>query len=149
MECTCHVNTKAIRHDYLFLPGVGDVIMDTTTVNYNIFGVYECKLQPSVQVSFFPLLFIARHLEVIQLFWLWWSGMTMPGLWGFTCVVVEDSSPWFNADPQVTSQQAWLPALTPGNMKITETIKHVWRHPSVAEGQSLLTFATASHYVFI
>lgn len=49
---------------------------------------------------------------------------------------------------QATSQQAWLPALTPGNMKITETITHVRIHPSVAEGQSLLAFPTASDYVF-
>lgn len=49
---------------------------------------------------------------------------------------------------QVTSQQGWLPALTPGNMKITETITHARTHPSVAEGQSLLTFPSASDYIF-
>lgn len=37
-----------------------------------------------------------------------------------------------------------LPTLTPGNMKITDTFKHFRTHPSVAAGQRLRTFLTAS-----
>lgn len=47
-----------------------------------------------------------------------------------------------------TSQQAALPVLTPGNVKITETITHVMIHPAAAEGQSLLAFPTACDYIF-
>lgn len=38
---------------------------------------------------------------------------------------------------QATSQQACLPALTQGNMKITETITHIRIPPSAVEGQTL------------
>lgn len=44
---------------------------------------------------------------------------------------------------QATSQRRFLPALTPGNMKITATITLITRHPSVAEGQRLLALPTA------
>ena len=51
---------------------------------------YVSKLQPYSK-KYLLFLFIAIKLKVLQLVWLWWSGMTMPGLWGFSCVVVEDS----------------------------------------------------------
>ncbi len=67
--------------------GLGDVIMDTravcvtmaTAVYHNILWLYENKLHPYTKKCLL-FLFIAKHLEVLQLFWLWWSGMTMPGL---------------------------------------------------------------------
>lgn len=85
---------------------LGDVIMCTravhvtmtTAVYHNVLRLYENKLQPYTNQCFL-FLFIAMHLEVLQLFWLWWSGVTMSGSWGFNCVVVEESSPRFNADP--------------------------------------------------
>lgn len=64
----------------------------------NKLWLYENKLQPYTKKRLL-FLFIAVHLEVLQLFRLWWSGMTMPGSWGFNCVVVEESSQWFDADP--------------------------------------------------
>lgn len=85
---------------------LGDVIMGTrvvhvtmtTTVHHNVLLLYENKLQPYTK-QYLLVLFIAMHLEMLQLFWLRWSGMTMSGLRGFNCVVVEESSPRFNADP--------------------------------------------------
>lgn len=47
---------------------------------------------------------------------------------------------------QATSQQACLPALTQGNMKITETITHIRIPPSAVEGQTLLIFLTLPDY---
>lgn len=44
-------------------------------------------------------IYLLLHLEVLQLFWLGWSGMTMSGLWGFKSVVVEESSLRLNAEP--------------------------------------------------
>lgn len=67
----------------------------TTTVSHKKLWLYENKLHPYTK----KWLFIALHLEVLQLFWLWWSGMTMHGSWGFNCVVVEESSQRFNEDP--------------------------------------------------
>lgn len=32
-------------------------------------------------------------------FWLRWSAITMPGSWGFNCVIVVESSKRFDADP--------------------------------------------------
>lgn len=138
-------------HDDLCLPGVGDVIMDTntscvsmTTIVYHcMFRAYECKSQPYTQkcLSFLSIYCSASgsHPDVLAV--VVWCDHA--GLWGFTCVVVQDSSPWFSAGVQVTSQQAWLPALTPGNTKINETIKLGQRHQSAAQRP----YATASHYV--
>lgn len=47
----------------------------TTTVSRKKLWLYENKLHPYTK----KCLFIAVHLEVLQLFWLWWSGMTMHG----------------------------------------------------------------------
>lgn len=48
--------------------------------------------------------------------------------------------------PQATSQQACLPALTQGNMKITEIITHIRIPPSAVEGQTPLIFLTLPDY---
>lgn len=48
----------------------------TTTVYYNVFR----NMNANYNQKCLLFLFIALHLEVLQLFWSWWSGMTMPGL---------------------------------------------------------------------
>lgn len=74
-------------HTYACQKGLGDVIMDTRVVNvtltaavcYNRLWLYECELQPYTEKCLLSL-FIAPHLKVLQLLWLWRSGMTMPGV---------------------------------------------------------------------
>lgn len=69
-----------MRSHYVFnsnQKGVTHVTL-TTTIYRNKFRFCENKFQPYT-IKCLLFLFIAVHLEVLQLFWLRWSGATMAG----------------------------------------------------------------------
>lgn len=117
------------------------------------YNVAKTQLRPekyiSILYSIFSLLFPA--LRCIWNFSCSGCGGPLQSCTGRACSIVcvlRDLPSGPTQSPQATSQQRFLPALTPGNMKITGTITLIMIHPSVAEGQRLLAFPTAGDYAF-